>query len=99
MNTPPKDHPMFSDWRIECNDKGICTITHEAPPRFTANWTSGRKAAVKLTGGCWTDRATGEDDIHFHGFKWIDRPPTRKEYRGLIQEAARAVDGWIASRV
>ena len=40
---------MFSDWRIERNGKGVCTVTHEAQPRFTAKWTSGRKAAVKLT--------------------------------------------------
>ena len=90
---------MFSDWRIECNNKGICTVTHEAQPRFTAKWTSGRKAAVKLTGGCWTDRATGEDDIQIFDFKWIDRPPRRGEFNKLIREAANAIDGWIASEL
>ena len=88
---------MFSDWRIERNGKGVCTVTHEAQPRFTAHWATGSKAAVKLTGGCWTNRATGEDDIHIYGFKWRDRPPKRREFNALIGEAASAIDGWIAS--
>lgn len=89
---------MFSDWRIECNDKGISTVTHEAHPRFTAKWRTGNNTA-RLSGAPWVDRATGEDDIQLFDFKWIDRPPRRADFRTLMNEAGSAIDGWIAGRL
>ena len=41
----------------------------------------------------------GEDSLHIFGFQWIDRRPDFAAFDRLMQEAATAIDAWIASRL
>lgn len=53
--------------------------------------------------GCFHARGAGsgdgEDSLHIFGFQWIDRRPDFVAFDSLMQEAATAIDPWIASRL
>jgi hypothetical protein len=87
-------------WSFEQDAAGRSVIRHNALPRFSAYWTSG---AVKITPPLepyWSDAGSGEDDcLHLYGFQWIDTRPDDKAFDRLMQEAAKAIDSWIASRL
>ncbi len=50
---------------------------------------------------CWKDAGSGdvEDSLHIFGFQWIDRRPDFADFDRLMQEAATAIDAWIANRL
>jgi hypothetical protein len=71
-------------------------ITRAIAPRFVAAWTTGEAPP----GPCWTDEGSGGDDrIHIHAVAWRDPPPKEAAIRALMEDAARAIDDWIARRL
>lgn len=91
---------MNTDWIIDEGDAGTGTVTHHAPPRFTARWTSGAQELAAIDGPCWTvEGSDDEDALHLFGFIWIDPAPEQSEFERLMQRAAAAIDEWIAARL
>lgn len=91
---------MKSNWTIEADDAGPGTLTHHAPPRFTAQWTSGADELAAIDSPCWT--AEGSDDadaLHLFGFQWTDPAPDQAGFERLMQQAAAAIDEWITGRL
>jgi len=76
-------------------------VRHDAPPRFAAYWTSSADEAPAPPVPCWKDPGSGggEDGLHIFGFQWIDRRPDFAAFDRLMQDAATAIDAWIASRL
>lgn len=92
----------MKDWIIEHGSSGG-TIRHEAPPRFAARWTSGDDPdeLAGIEGPCWSEQGSGsgDDDIHIYGFEWPGPAPKPDEFQALMQQAATAIDEWIASKL
>ena len=85
-------------WSFEEDAGGRSVLKHKALPRFSAHWTSGTAKEAALLDPCWSDAGSGEDDqLHLYGFQWIDTRPDDKAFDLLMQEAAKALDAWIAS--
>jgi len=91
---------MLKHWHISSDEHGAAVVSHLAAPRFTAHWHTGDdpEALAELEGLCWRDEGSdGEDGIHLHGFVWFDSPPGQAEFQALMQQAAQAIDAWIAA--
>lgn len=92
----------MKDWLIE-QDSGGGTLQHEAPPRFAAQWTTGDDPdeLAAIDGPCWSDAGSsgGGDALHIYAFQWRDAPPGQAAFEALMQQAARAIDAWIAARL
>ena len=92
-------------WSLEQDAAGRGVVRHNALPRFTALWTSGpAETAAPLEACpldlCWSDAGSGEDDrLHLFGFAWSDPLPDAEGFERLMQEAAKAIDAWIESRL
>ena len=88
-------------WSFEQDTTGRSVIKHQATPRFSAYWTSGKEELPALLVSCWTQPGSGdgEDSLHLFGFRWIDDSPNLTAFDSLMQEAATAIDAWIASRL
>jgi len=72
-------------------------VTHQAPPRFVAYWTTG---AGEMPALCWHDTGSGgEDRLNIFGFQWIDPRPDFAAFDRIMQDSAKAIDAWIASRL
>jgi hypothetical protein len=89
------------NWHFEQDAAGHGVVRHDAPPRFTAHWTSGADGAHASSVPCWHEAGSGggEDSLHIFGFQWIDHPPGFPAFDRLMQDAAKAIDAWIASRL
>ena len=87
------------DWSHEQETAGRSVVRHHAPPRFTAYWTSGADGAPAPGVPCWHDAGSddGADSLHIFGIQWHDRRPDAETFDRLMQEAAKAIDDWIAS--
>jgi len=49
---------------------------------------------------CWKDTGSGgEDSLNIFGFQWIDPRPDFAAFDRIMQDAAKAIDAWIASRL
>lgn len=71
-------------------------ITRAKQPRFAAAWTTGEAPP----GPRWTDEGSGGDDrIHIYAVTWRDPPPDEAAIRAIMEDAARAVDAWIARQL
>ena len=90
-----------SNWIFEQDAAGRAVVKHLAPPRFAAHWTSGADGAPASPAPCWKDKGSGgdEDSLHIFAFQWIDRRPDFAAFDRLMQDAATAIDAWIASRL
>lgn len=91
----------MSDWIIDQSDAESGTVRREAPPRFSARWSTGDDPdeLAALEGPVWSDEGSGEDAIHLYGFEWRDPAPPQAQFRQLMAEAVREIDGWIARRL
>jgi hypothetical protein len=91
----------LSDWIIDHTGTASGTVRREAPPRFSARWTSGDDPGelAAIQGPVWSDEGSGEDAIHLYGFAWRDAAPPQAEFQRLMAEAVREIDGWIARRL
>jgi len=89
------------NWRFEQDEAGRGVVRHHAPPRFVAHWTSGVDGLPASPVPCWHEAGSGdgEDSLHIFGFRWIDRRPDFAAFDRLMQDAATAIDAWIASRL
>jgi len=89
------------NWCFERDAEGRGVVKHHAPPRFVAYWTSGAGEVPAPPAPCWKDAGSGdgEDSLHIFGFQWIDRRPDFAAFDRLMQDAATAIDAWIASRL
>jgi len=75
-------------------------VTHQAPPRFVAYWTTGAGEMPAPPVPCWKDAGSGgEDSLNIFGFQWIDPRPDFAAFDRIMQDAAKAIDAWIASRL
>jgi len=76
-------------------------VLYHVPPRFVAYWTSGAGEVPAPPIQCWKDAGSGdgEDSLQIFGFQWIDCRPDFAAFDRLMQEAATAIDAWIASRL
>ena len=93
---------MKEDWNIEPDETGNAfgKITHRKIPRFSAQWSTGPDMPPDITGLCWSDDGSGEEDqIHIFGFHWTENPPDQKRFEALMQEAVQFIDGWIAKQM
>lgn len=89
-------------WRFEPTDEGG-RIYSLVEPKFSASWSVGDDVPQGLAEGedlCWFDEGSdgGEDSICFYDICFEGPSPTQEEFELLMQAAARALDGWIASR-
>ena len=90
---------MKEDWTVNVDNAGQGTVTHHAAPAFTAFWTSGEDGQPDAGEPCWTSSGSGpEDAIHIFGWTWLEPAPAPEAVDALMQQAATAVDNWIASR-
>jgi len=88
------------NWRFERDAEGRGMVTHQAPPRFIAYWTSGAGEMPAPPVQCWKDTGSGgEDSLNIFGFQWIDPRPDFTAFDRIMQDAAKAIDAWIASRL
>jgi len=89
------------NWHFERDAEGRGVVKHHAPPRFVAYWTSGAGEVPAPPVQCWKDAGSGdgEDSLTLFGFQWIDRRPDFAAFDRLMQDAAKAIDAWIASRL
>lgn len=89
------------NWRFEQDAEGRGVVRHHAPPRFVAHWTSGAAGAPAPFVQCWKDEGSGggEDSLRVFRFQWIDSPPDAETFERLMQDTAKAIDAWIASRL
>lgn len=90
-----------SAWRLEQYAPGRGKVSHLAPPRFSASWTSGEPPRPLPAGLRWTDPGSGDgtDTLHLYGFAWRDSIPDAPAFTRLMREAAAALDAWIAERL
>lgn len=92
----------MKNWIIE-QSHGSGIIRHTERPRFAARWTTGNDPdeLAAIEGHFWTDEGSGsgEDQISIYGFEWMDPPPQQGTFETLMAEAARAIDGWLATRL
>lgn len=88
---------MTADWTIAI-DAGRGQVTHHAPPRFTACWTSGEADQAGTGDPRWSDAGSGDGDdgLHLFGFQWTDETPDDPGFERLMQTAAQVIDAWIA---
>ena len=86
-------------WSFEQDTAGRSVVHHNAAPRFTALWTSGDDDLPGTDELIWSDPGSGDgtDSLHVFGFEWHDREPDPVSFERLMQEAAKAIDAWIAS--
>ena len=90
---------MKEDWTVDVDNAGRGTVTHHAAPTFTAFWTSGEDGQPDAGEPCRTLPGSGpEDAIHIFGWTWREQAPAPEALDALMQQAATAVDNWIASR-
>ncbi len=91
---------MTTDWTIDGGDAGRGRVSHHAPPRFTALWTSGAEDLAGIDGLCWTgEGSAAEDSLHIFGFQWTDPAPPQTDFEHLMSRAATALDEWIVARL
>jgi hypothetical protein len=93
---------MKKHWIIEPDASGNATviISHRKTPRFSALWSTGPEIPEGITGLCWSDEGSGnEDQIHIHSFDWMEGPPDQKSFEKLMNEAFQAIDEWIAQQM
>ena len=91
---------MNTDWTLDADDAGPGTLTHHAAPRFMARWTSGADELAGIEGTGWTAKGSDDDDaLHLFGFQWTDPVPDQAGFERLMQQAAVAIDDWIAGRL
>jgi hypothetical protein len=83
------------NWTFEPDGAGRGRVWHHVPPRFTAAWGSG---AAVTDGPSWCNpgSGSGEDDLRFYSFRWLDPAPGSDVFENLIREACVALDAWIA---
>lgn len=89
-------------WAIENHPAGGLQITHLAPPRFTARWTTGAFPIDQVQDGAffWTDEGGGvEDAIHLYGFAWCERMSKPRVVCRMMKEAVRHIEGHIEGQV
>lgn len=90
---------MKTGWTI-ATAAGTGRIQHHHTPRFTAGWTSGEADRARIEGPCWTSPGSGLDDaLHLFGWTWIDPRPAPATFERLMEQAAAALDDWIAERL
>ena len=90
---------MKTGWTIDAA-AGTGRIQHHHSPRFTAGWTSGEADRARIEGPCWTSPGSGPDDaLHLFGWTWIDPRPAPAAFECLMEQAAAALDDWIAERL
>jgi len=91
----------MTDWSVRRDAEGLGVVKHYATPRFVAHWTSGADEVPAPPAPCWKDAGSGdgEDSLTIFGFQWIDRRPDFAGFDRLMQDAAKAIDTWIASRL
>ncbi len=92
-----KDH-----WIIEPDAVSNASgrITHRKAPHFSALWSTGADMPPDITGLCWSDDGSGdEDQIHIFGFDWTESPPDQERFEALMNEAVQIIDGWIAAQM
>jgi len=89
------------NWSFEQDAAGRGVVKHHATPRFSAHWTSGAGEVPTPPVQCWKDEGSGdgEDGLQLFGFQWIDPAPAATALERLMQDAAQAIDAWIASRL
>ena len=89
-------------WIIEQSRSDGGAIRYSGPPRFTAQWFTGDDPdeLAAIDGPCWSDEGSGsgDDSIHIHAFQWTGPAPAQEAFEALMEQAARAIDEWIASR-
>ena len=87
-------------WSLEQDAAGRGVVKHHATPRFSALWTSCAAIEAAPPEADWSDAGSGEDDrLHLFGFAWSDPLPDAEGFERLMQEAAKAIDAWIESRL
>jgi len=87
-------------WSFEQDATGRGVIKHNALPRFCAYWTSGAAEEAAPLEPFWKDTNSNEDDcLYLYGFQWIDSQPDSMTFERLMQEAIKAIDEWIVSRL
>ena len=91
----------MTDWSVRRDAEGLGVVKHYAPPRFVAHWTSGADEVPAPPAPCWKDAGSGdgEDSLTLFGFQWIGPRPDFAGFDRLMQDAAKAIDTWIASRL
>ncbi len=92
---------MAEGWTVTIDEQSAGVVMHQGAPRFTATWTTDEAQLAAITGPCWHDDGSGdgEDAIHLFDFLWIDPPPGQAEFSALMEQAAQAIDAWIARRL
>ena len=91
---------MPANWSLEQDAAGRGVVKHHATPRFSALWTSDTATGAAPLEACWSDAGSGGDDrLYLFRFQWIDPLPDAESYERLMQEAAKALDAWIESRL
>ena len=73
-------------------------IVYQDNPRFVARWDfaaddGGLDGEVFEFEG----EQAGDDSLFIYGLVWIDAPPEDTDVERLMEEAAEAVDFWLAS--
>ena len=73
-------------------------IVYQDSPRFVARWDfaaddGGLDGEVFEFEG----EQAGDDSLFIYGLVWIDAPPEDTDVERLMEEAAEAVDFWLAS--
>lgn len=103
MTAPPPESIMHqsTDWIVESGEAGHGRLRHLAAPGFTAFWASGDEALASIDGPCWSAAGSGgsEDAIHIFALRWDGPTPDRERFALLMDQAAAAIDRWIAARL
>ena len=86
-------------WLIAGDSGGGGTLAHLAMPRFRARWTTGEPGLPAEA--AWTDAGSGSgaDTISIFEIRWADAPPREAVLQRLMEQAAQALDCWIANRL
>ena len=93
---------MKEHWIIEPDESGSASgrILYRKSPGFSARWDTGPDIPEGITGLCWSDDGSGEEDqIHIHGFDWTANPPDQERFEALMIEAVQIIDEWIAKQM
>lgn len=89
------------DWRIESDPAGPGRIRHLAAPGFTALWATGDEALAAIEAPCWSVPGSGGEGCHPYPFalRWDGPAPGQESFARLMEQAATAIDQWIAARL
>lgn len=93
---------MKKYWSIEPDTSGSASgkISHHKNPEFLALWDTGSEISPDISGLCWSDDGSGnEDPIHIHNFDWTGGSPDQKSFEKLMNEAVQIIDEWIAKQM